>query len=112
MSKGVNKNGALVIIPPKDHWKIIQKIRRKYDKTYLKWPPHINLIWPFVFAEDFYRNFGKLEEILGNFPPIKLKCEKIDFLDDENGSKVNKNCSNIYSFLPFSVCFFFKFFFI
>ena len=60
MSKGVNKNGALVIIPPKDHWKIIQKIRRKYDKTYLKWPPHINLIWPFVFAEDFYRNFGKL----------------------------------------------------
>ena len=39
---------ALCIIPPQHSWPSIDRIRALYDKSYEKWPPHINLIYPFV----------------------------------------------------------------
>ncbi|KAM3505523.1 hypothetical protein MY11210_007939 [Beauveria gryllotalpidicola] len=39
---------ALCIIPPPCHWPAINQLRRLNDKAYAKWPPHINLIYPFV----------------------------------------------------------------
>lgn len=34
---------ALCIIPPVNVWDGIQKIRKIHDKSYDRWPPHINL---------------------------------------------------------------------
>jgi 2'-5' RNA ligase len=42
---------ALCIIPPQHVCEEIDKLRSLYDKAYEKWPPHINLIYPFVSAE-------------------------------------------------------------
>ncbi|KAM3436202.1 hypothetical protein NHJ13734_005191 [Beauveria thailandica] len=39
---------ALCIIPPRCHWPAINKLRSFNDKAYAKWPPHINLVYPFV----------------------------------------------------------------
>ncbi|WPJ61484.1 hypothetical protein SMAC4_01794 [Sordaria macrospora] len=43
---------ALAIIPPPHLWGPINSLRALYDKAYHKWPPHINLIYPFVSPED------------------------------------------------------------
>lgn len=39
---------ALALIPPPHLWPRIDRFRSLYDKAYLKWPPHINLLYPFV----------------------------------------------------------------
>ncbi|KAK4465264.1 2'-5' RNA ligase superfamily-domain-containing protein [Cladorrhinum samala] len=39
---------ALALIPPPHLWPRIDRLRSLYDKAYLKWPPHINLLYPFV----------------------------------------------------------------
>ncbi|KAF9731735.1 hypothetical protein PMIN07_007229 [Paraphaeosphaeria minitans] len=42
---------ALCIIPPR-HWcEEIDKLRSLYDKAFERWPPHVNLIYPFVSPE-------------------------------------------------------------
>ncbi|OAA69074.1 DUF455 domain protein [Cordyceps fumosorosea ARSEF 2679] len=42
---------ALCIIPPQSLWPAINRLRSLNDKAYAKWPPHINLVYPFVHPE-------------------------------------------------------------
>lgn len=46
---------ALCIIPPRRLWPSIDNLRSHYDKAYRKWPPHINLIYPFVQVDALPR---------------------------------------------------------
>ena len=39
---------ALCIVPPKTLWPSIEALRSLYDPAFEKWPPHVNLIYPFV----------------------------------------------------------------
>ncbi|KAI1132017.1 hypothetical protein F5Y10DRAFT_284563 [Nemania abortiva] len=43
---------ALCIIPPKRLWPSFNRLRSLYDKAYEKWPPHVNLVYPYVRVED------------------------------------------------------------
>jgi hypothetical protein len=43
---------ALCIIPPAHLQSQIDSLRALYDKAHGKWPPHINLIYPFVTVEN------------------------------------------------------------
>lgn len=45
---------ALCIIPPREHWTSIDRLRMLYDKAYEKWPPHVNLIYPFVAVDSLH----------------------------------------------------------
>ncbi|KAK3306669.1 2'-5' RNA ligase superfamily-domain-containing protein [Chaetomium strumarium] len=42
---------ALALIPPRHLWPRIDRLRALYDKAYPRWPPHINLVYPFVRPE-------------------------------------------------------------
>ncbi|KAH7327859.1 hypothetical protein B0I35DRAFT_415915 [Stachybotrys elegans] len=42
---------ALCLIPPEELWEPIDRIRSLYDKAHGRWPPHVNLIYPFVEPE-------------------------------------------------------------
>ncbi|MFX0010365.1 MAG: 2'-5' RNA ligase family protein [Candidatus Hermodarchaeota archaeon] len=44
---------AVVIIPPEELWKVIQKIRMTYDRQFHRWMPHITLLYPFKPQSDF-----------------------------------------------------------
>ncbi|KAI0859530.1 hypothetical protein F4860DRAFT_482283 [Xylaria cubensis] len=46
---------ALCVIPPKRFWPSLDRLRSLYDKAYDKWPPHINLVYPFARVEDLLR---------------------------------------------------------
>ena len=45
-------DAALCIIPPKHLWPVVDNLRALYDKAYGKWPPHVNLLYPFVRVES------------------------------------------------------------
>ncbi|OTA93706.1 hypothetical protein M434DRAFT_21305 [Hypoxylon sp. CO27-5] len=46
---------ALCIIPSKHLWPPVDQLRSVYDPAYKKWPPHINLVYPFVSVQDLPR---------------------------------------------------------
>jgi len=41
---------AAVLIPPEAVWEPIQSIRRTHDPQFLRWMPHVTLLYPFVPA--------------------------------------------------------------
>lgn len=41
---------AVVLIPPEAVWEPIQAIRRVHDPQFLRWMPHVTLLYPFVPA--------------------------------------------------------------
>ncbi|KAJ8112107.1 hypothetical protein OPT61_g5450 [Boeremia exigua] len=46
---------ALCILPPVEQCEHIDSLREVYDKSYGKWPAHINLVYPFVAPEHLPR---------------------------------------------------------
>lgn len=46
---------ALCVIPPNTVCGNIDQLRELYDKAYELWPPHVNLIYPFVATESLPR---------------------------------------------------------
>ncbi|UNI22103.1 hypothetical protein JDV02_008024 [Purpureocillium takamizusanense] len=42
---------ALCLLPPSHLWPRLDRVRSLYDPAYAKWPPHVNLIYPFVPPE-------------------------------------------------------------
>ncbi|KAK1979376.1 endonuclease/Exonuclease/phosphatase [Colletotrichum cereale] len=43
---------ALCLIPPRGQWPSVDRLRFDNDKAYAKWPPHVNLLYPFVKSTD------------------------------------------------------------
>jgi len=62
---------AVVIIPPKAIWEGIQEIRRKHDRQFNRWMPHITLLYPFKPQSDF----SKLE------PLFSTICKEIEIFE-------------------------------
>lgn len=38
---------AVCVVPPTPLWPQIQSIRATHDKSYIRWMPHINILYPF-----------------------------------------------------------------
>lgn len=53
MSEMKTHHTAVVLIPPLEVWEPIQAIRRRYDRQFKRWMPHITLLYPFRPAERF-----------------------------------------------------------
>ncbi|RPB03384.1 hypothetical protein L873DRAFT_1826394 [Choiromyces venosus 120613-1] len=55
---------AIAIIPPAFYHPQINALRSLYDKSYLKWPPHINVLYPFVTPESLPLAVKKLQRVV------------------------------------------------
>jgi len=68
---------ALCFIPPQSIWDPIQDIRRKLDKSFNRWPPHINLLFPFI-PEQYFDEAAKLiTEQLAHIEPFELTFDGV-----------------------------------
>ena len=63
---------ALCIIPPLDLWPAIQKIRKKHDKQFRRWMPHINLLYPFKPKSEFGSVIDLLEHACSQIDPVEV----------------------------------------
>jgi hypothetical protein len=71
---------ALCIIPPAHLTQDINQLRALYDKAYEKWPPHVNLIYPFVNPEALPHIVELVRSTL-----VKNKTEQFQFDLDKAG---------------------------
>eukprot|EP01120_Amphizonella_sp_Union-15-10_P011442 TRINITY_DN4855_c0_g1_i1.p1 TRINITY_DN4855_c0_g1~~TRINITY_DN4855_c0_g1_i1.p1 ORF type:complete len:406 (-),score=54.14 TRINITY_DN4855_c0_g1_i1:94-1311(-) len=72
---------ALVVIPPESLWPKIQQIRKKHDKAYFRWMPHINLLYPFVPQTAFSEAATKIKNSLASSGPFELTFNTFDFFE-------------------------------
>ncbi|KAK6819686.1 hypothetical protein PG987_016169 [Apiospora arundinis] len=67
-SAGVHDT-ALCIIPPRQFWPSLDSLRSLYDKAHGRWPPHINLVYPFVKADALPRTATQIADRLRSRTP-------------------------------------------
>jgi len=64
---------AVCLSPPPNLWPPIQAIRSKHDKSYVRWLPHINLLFPFIHNNEFEKVINVVKEEFKKFPPFKVR---------------------------------------
>ncbi|KAF2258557.1 hypothetical protein CC78DRAFT_526146 [Lojkania enalia] len=82
---------ALCIIPPVEHCHNVDRLRLLYDKGYGKWPPHINLIYPFVAPENLPRAKERIEARLA----AELDTSSVNINLDESACFAHRSNSTI-----------------
>ncbi len=78
MEKKTHKTAA-VIIPPSGLWEPTQKIRKRYDRHFDRWMPHINLLYPFILPEKFQDAAVWIKKELHGFEPFELSLDGISY---------------------------------
>lgn len=70
---------ALAIVPPNQDvtcWRRLQEIRhRLQDKGYYRWPPHINLFYPFLDPGDFPTILPQIAEEMKKLTPFHVHLD-------------------------------------
>lgn len=59
----LSHKSALVLLPPSAIQPPIEAVRRVHDKHFARWPPHINLIYPFLELPSVQRDGSSLPEL-------------------------------------------------
>ncbi|KAJ3336022.1 hypothetical protein HDU93_003856 [Gonapodya sp. JEL0774] len=77
---------ALVAIPPSHLWKGIQHIRRSRDKSFLRWPPHINILYPFVPRALFDIALPSVRSALESVAPFNVSLNAVASFHHSNSA--------------------------
>jgi poly(A) polymerase len=77
---------------------LIEPFRAQYDPSFNRWPPHINLLWPFFDLtdnEDEERNILlPLRLALAQHQPFNVQIEKIDTFKENHVTFMQLNSSS------------------
>jgi len=64
---------SVALVPPEEMWEPIQKARyQAKDAGLFRWPPHVNLLYPFFKVDKFDRAAPFLAEALKNIEPFTV----------------------------------------
>ena len=81
-ARTISHRSALVILPTMNRWKLIESYREEYDPSFHRWPPHINLLWPFfdlTNCEDDEENvLLPLRLLLSGYKRFDIGINEID----------------------------------
>jgi len=64
---------ALVLIPPLEVWEPIQRIRRRFDRQFRRWMPHITMLYPFRPATQFDQVASILGPVCRAARPLEIE---------------------------------------
>ena len=78
---------AVVLIPPPEIQPPIQAIREVHDRNYVRWMPHITLLYPFAPQQDFQNIIPALTEVAHQTVPFSLSLASL------NAFKHRKSCT-------------------
>ena len=68
---------ALCWIPASEQQPTIQALRRQYDKQINRWPPHVNMLYPFVPLAEFESAAARLSEVLRDHAPFSVVLSRV-----------------------------------
>lgn len=70
---------ALCLIPPRHLWTSLDGVRSCYDRGFGVWPPHVNLIYPFVRPELLADVATRLDHLdLGLAQPLHVHLDQVN----------------------------------
>ncbi|KAL4448021.1 hypothetical protein ABPG75_005240 [Micractinium tetrahymenae] len=72
---------AVCLIPPRAIWPRIQECRVFNDKSFTRWPPHVNLLYPFVEARHFPKAAQLCREALAGVQPFEVALRELDWFE-------------------------------
>lgn len=102
--RDLQHTSALVMVPPPHTWPPVQAIRSERDKSYLRWMPHVNLLYPFLRDDAEGRNFGNAAEIaeaaLAGVSPFKCSLASFAYFKHARSCTVWLHPSDPIGALP------------
>eukprot|EP00908_Phaeocystis_cordata_P023879 Transcript_6333.p1 GENE.Transcript_6333~~Transcript_6333.p1 ORF type:complete len:301 (-),score=82.34 Transcript_6333:804-1706(-) len=67
---------TVALVPPEEVWPRIQSAREQLrDKGLYRWPPHINLLYPFVPEDEFAAAASALATAAASCPPFEVTLD-------------------------------------
>ena len=70
-------------------WNDVQEIRSQKDKSFYRWPPHINLLFPFLPSSNSSAPVEKtLSVVCAQLPPIVLRFSRFSFFEHRHSCTV------------------------
>ena len=69
---------AVVLIPPESAQPPIQAIRRIHDRNFVRWMPHITLLYPFAERRDFADVTAALAKAAQQIVPFSIQLRRFD----------------------------------
>ncbi len=76
---------ALALVPPESAWGPIQDIRHRHDRQVQRWPPHLNLLYPFRPLTDFQTITPGLTEVCAHLEPLTITLAEFRFFRHASG---------------------------
>lgn len=74
----LDHKSAVAIVPPEPLWAPIQDLRERLrDGGLCRWPPHVNLVYPFVRADYHERCIPALSDALRSVEPFQLRLASL-----------------------------------
>lgn len=71
----VSHSTALAILLPDHLWPRIQSIRYQWDRSFERWPPHVNLMYPFLLPGD-QDLVSRLEAVFAEWEPFQVRLNE------------------------------------
>jgi 2'-5' RNA ligase len=71
---------AVVAIPPHQLWEPIQRLRKRHDRHYRRWMPHITLLYPFRPVTAFAQVAPLLTQACRSLEPFEITLSRFDLL--------------------------------
>lgn len=72
-TQGKTPTTASVLIPPLEVWEPIQRIRRRFDRQFRRWMPHITMLYPFRPAAQFDQVASALKPACRAARPLEIE---------------------------------------
>lgn len=108
--KVVHKSALAIIIPNHEAAEFIQAVRKQHDPQFDRWPPHINVLYPFV--EDITLDTGRESSqsswiaqvftCLARFQPFRCDLQRLSVFNNngvvylEPSREANNQIKKIY----------------
>lgn len=102
---------ALCVIPPQKLWQPIQAIRKKHDKQFYRWMPHINLLYPFKPKSSFSQVLDVLVHACSQIEPFYITLSEVNYfkhgkqgftlwLDMDNSDQLVRLQQSVWEMVP------------
>lgn len=83
-------NSALCLLPPRSTWSRVDRFRVLNDKGYGRWPPHVNLIYPFVPHEHLDQAARKICQIASeDLSPLRVSLTQADSFAQKHENSIH-----------------------
>ncbi|KAI9168177.1 hypothetical protein H9P43_007549 [Blastocladiella emersonii ATCC 22665] len=79
---------AIAVIPPPALWPRLQAVRSVHDPAYGRWPPHLNLLFPFVAPSALSASTDTLKSALAPLSPFTVSLTGVGQFATRRGGYV------------------------